>query len=99
MTTKLITINVPLIFKMRDFIFCLRANYFVGHFKRYFDGAKTFLTPKLSSISAVVTYATLFNRALHAITLFSGTSLVLVFNHFNKLVRSFSALIFGPISF
>jgi hypothetical protein len=43
-----VTINVPLILKMRDIIFFLRANYFVDHFKGYFEGAKTFLTPKLS---------------------------------------------------
>ncbi len=33
---------------MRDIIFFLRANYIIGHFKGYFEGAKTFLTPKLS---------------------------------------------------
>ncbi len=43
-----ITINAPLILKMRDIIFFLRANYIIGHFKGYFEGAKTFLTPKLS---------------------------------------------------
>ncbi len=43
-----ITINAPLILKMRDIIFFLRANYIMGHFKGYFEGAKTFLTPKLS---------------------------------------------------
>jgi hypothetical protein len=43
-----LTINAPLIFKMRDIIFFLRANYIMGHFKGYFEGAKTFLTPKLS---------------------------------------------------
>ncbi len=43
-----ITINAPLILKMRDIIFFLRANYIMGHFKEYFEGAKTFLTPKLS---------------------------------------------------
>jgi hypothetical protein len=39
-----ITINAPLILKMREIIFFLRANYIMG----YFEGAKTFLTPKLS---------------------------------------------------
>ncbi len=43
-----LTINAPLILKMRDIIFFLRANYIMGHFKGYFEGAKTFLTPKLS---------------------------------------------------
>ena len=38
-----ITINAPLILKMREIIFFLRANYIMG----YFEGAKTFLTPKL----------------------------------------------------
>jgi hypothetical protein len=42
-----LTINAPLILKMRDIIFFLRANYIMGHFKGYFEGAKTFLTPKL----------------------------------------------------
>jgi hypothetical protein len=32
-------INVPLIFKMRDIIL-LRANYFMGHFKGYFEEVK-----------------------------------------------------------
>ncbi len=43
-----ITINAPLILKMREIIFFLRANYIMSHFKGYFEGAKTFLTPKLS---------------------------------------------------
>ena len=43
-----LTINAPLILKMRDIIFFLRANYIMGHFKGYFEGAKTFLIPKLS---------------------------------------------------
>ncbi len=43
-----LTINAPMILKMRDIIFFLRANYIMGHFKGYFEGAKTFLTPKLS---------------------------------------------------
>jgi hypothetical protein len=46
--SPLITINAPLILKMRDIIFFLRENYIMGHFKGYFEGAKTFLTPKLS---------------------------------------------------
>jgi hypothetical protein len=33
--------------KMREIIF-LRANYFMGHFKGYFEGGKISLTPKLS---------------------------------------------------
>ncbi len=32
---------------MRDIIFLLRANYLMGNFKGYFEGAKTFLTLKL----------------------------------------------------
>jgi hypothetical protein len=39
----IITINVPLILKMREIIF-LRKNYFMDHFEGYFEGAKTFLT-------------------------------------------------------
>jgi hypothetical protein len=46
--SDIITINAPLILKMQDIIFFLRANYIMGHFKGYFEGAKTFLTPKLS---------------------------------------------------
>jgi hypothetical protein len=37
---------------MREIIF-LRANYFMGHFKGYFEGAKTFLTPKFSTSQRV----------------------------------------------
>jgi hypothetical protein len=45
----ILTINAPLILKMRDIIFFFFAgNYIMGHFKGYFEGAKTFLTPKLS---------------------------------------------------
>ncbi len=36
-----LTINVPLILKMRGIIF-LRANSLMGHFKGNFEGAKTF---------------------------------------------------------
>ncbi len=39
--TAVITINVPLILKMQYIIF-LRANYFMGHLKGYFERAKTF---------------------------------------------------------
>ncbi len=42
-----ITINVPLFKKLRDIIF-LRDNHFMSHFKGHFEGASTFLTPKLS---------------------------------------------------
>jgi hypothetical protein len=38
----IITINVPLILKIWEIIFFLRANYFMGHFEGYFEGAKTF---------------------------------------------------------
>ncbi len=40
--------NVPLILKIWEIIFCFWANYFMGHFEGYFEGASTFLTPKLS---------------------------------------------------
>jgi hypothetical protein len=39
--------NVPLIFKIWEIIFGFWANYFMGHFLGYFEGASTFLTPKL----------------------------------------------------
>jgi hypothetical protein len=39
--------NVPLILKILEIIFCFWANYFMGHFEGYFEGASTFLTPKL----------------------------------------------------
>ncbi len=35
---------------MRDIIF-VRANYIMGYFKGYFEGANTFLTPKLSRVN------------------------------------------------
>ena len=35
--------NAPLILKIWDIIFFLRANYKMGHFKGYFEGAKTAL--------------------------------------------------------
>jgi hypothetical protein len=40
----ILSINVLLILNMREIIFFLLANYFMGHFKGYFEGAKTFLT-------------------------------------------------------
>ncbi len=42
----ILTINVPLILKVRDIIFFSRAKHIMGHFA--FEGAETFLTPKLS---------------------------------------------------
>jgi hypothetical protein len=36
-----LTINAPLILKMRDINFFLWANYIMGHFKRYFEGVKS----------------------------------------------------------
>jgi hypothetical protein len=41
---KLITVNVPLILKMREIIF-LRTNYFMGHFKGPFEGGQKSLGP------------------------------------------------------
>jgi hypothetical protein len=35
--------NVPLILKCGILFFFWRANYFMGHFKGYFEGTKTFL--------------------------------------------------------
>jgi hypothetical protein len=43
-----LTINVPLIWKVREIIFFLRAKLIMGQFKGFFEGAETFLTPKLS---------------------------------------------------
>ena len=42
--------NVPLFKIIWDIIFCsfFRDNHFMSHFKGHFEGAKTFLTPKLS---------------------------------------------------
>ncbi len=45
---NVITINVPLILKVRDIIFFSRAKHIMGHFTGFFEGAKTFLTHKLS---------------------------------------------------
>ncbi len=43
-----ITINIPLILKVRDIIFFSRAKDIMEHFAGFFEGAETFLTPKLS---------------------------------------------------
>ncbi len=41
--------NAPLIFEnLEYYFFWFWANYIMGHFSGYFEGAKTFLTPKLS---------------------------------------------------
>jgi hypothetical protein len=40
--------NVPLFKKLRDIIFFFGDNNFVSHFLGHFEGASTFLTPKLS---------------------------------------------------
>jgi hypothetical protein len=40
---QIITINVPLILKMR--IIFLRANYFMGYFEGYFEGVKKVEAP------------------------------------------------------
>jgi hypothetical protein len=40
--------NVPLFKKLWDIIFFLRDNNFLIHFSGHFEGASTFLTPKLS---------------------------------------------------
>ncbi len=47
-----LTINVPLFKKLRDIIFFLRDNHFMSHFREHFEGAKTFLTPKIVSSAA-----------------------------------------------
>jgi hypothetical protein len=39
--------NIPQFLKICDIIFGFWANYFMGHFSGYFEGALTFLTPKL----------------------------------------------------
>ncbi len=40
-----LTINVPLILKMRDIIFLGGANFFLGHFRGYFEGVKKVEAP------------------------------------------------------
>ena len=40
--------NVPLFKKIWDIIFCFWDNHFMSHFSGHFEGASTFLTPKLS---------------------------------------------------
>ena len=40
--------NVPLFKKLWDIIFFFWDNHFMSHFKGHFEGASTFLTPKLS---------------------------------------------------
>ncbi len=54
----LLTINVPLILKMQDIIF-LRANYFMGHFNRYFGEGKTFLMTLLGKAKEHKTFTVL----------------------------------------
>ncbi len=44
----ILTINVPLILKVRDIIFFSRAKHIMVRFAGFFEGAETFLTPKLS---------------------------------------------------
>jgi hypothetical protein len=43
-----ITINVPLILKVRDFMFFGRENHIISHFEGFFEGDETFLTSELS---------------------------------------------------
>jgi hypothetical protein len=38
----LLTINVPLILKMRDFMFFKREKHIISHFEGFFEGAETF---------------------------------------------------------
>jgi hypothetical protein len=40
--------NVPLLKKLWDIIFFFWDNNFLSHFSGHFEGASTFLTPKLS---------------------------------------------------
>ncbi len=43
-----VTINVPLILKVCEiYISVLEAKHIMGHFQEFFEGAETFLTPKL----------------------------------------------------
>jgi hypothetical protein len=44
----LITINIPLVLKVRDIISFSWAKNIVGHFDGFIEGAEIFLTPKLS---------------------------------------------------
>jgi hypothetical protein len=46
--TAVLTINALLILKVRDIIFFSRAKDTMGHFVGFFEGAETFLTPKLT---------------------------------------------------
>jgi hypothetical protein len=44
----IITTNVPLLLKVRDFMFFRRGIHINSHFEGFFEGAETFLTSKLS---------------------------------------------------
>jgi hypothetical protein len=44
----IIFINVPLFLEVRDFMFFRRGKHIISHFAGFFEGAKTFLTFKLS---------------------------------------------------
>jgi hypothetical protein len=46
-THGLLTINAPLILKVREIICFSRAKHIMGHFEGFFEGAETFLTLKL----------------------------------------------------
>jgi hypothetical protein len=39
---------VPLILSVREVIILMRAKHIIGDFERFFEGAKTFSTPKFS---------------------------------------------------
>jgi hypothetical protein len=43
-----ITINAPLILKVRDIIFFFAGKHIMGHFAGFFEGTENFLTSKLS---------------------------------------------------
>jgi hypothetical protein len=47
-TGFIITINEPLFLEVRDFMFFSREKHTISHFAGFFEGAETFLTPKLS---------------------------------------------------
>jgi hypothetical protein len=46
--SSILTINVPLFLEVRDFMFFRQEKHIISHFAGFFEGAKTFLTSKLS---------------------------------------------------
>jgi hypothetical protein len=75
--------NVLLILKIWEIIFCFWANYFMGHFSGYLEGASTFLTPL--KISLEMAHKVIFpQKILSCIFKISGTLIVVIHYFYPK---------------